>query len=202
MGTVGASPALGSLVDLDAADDQVTGVEALGVGVGLGVLEQVGEEAGGLLGPAGLADTPLLAWAIASAFPSHCLSQQQSLRLTLRSASLATGVPPHRDDLGLGGDIVEEGQGALQLHAVDGLGGLVGVLEGDTQVRAAGAGALSGRDFLSGVADLHCQLAYRESSISTHHDAGGRRMVQRCGSCDVKVSGAVVRFSLGVLSEP
>ena len=59
--TVGASPSLGGLVDLDVLDNKVTGVETLGVSVGLGVLEEVGEEVGGLGGPAGLADTPLLA---------------------------------------------------------------------------------------------------------------------------------------------
>lgn len=58
---VGASATLGSLVDLDALDDQVAGVETLGVGVGLSVLEEVGEESGGLDGPASLADTPLVA---------------------------------------------------------------------------------------------------------------------------------------------
>ena len=62
VGTVGASAALGGLVDLDALDDQVAGVETLGVGVGLGVLQEVDEELGGLLGPAGLANTELLAW--------------------------------------------------------------------------------------------------------------------------------------------
>ena len=61
MGTVSAAAALGSLVDLDVLDNKVTGVETLGVSVGLGVLEEVGEEVGGLGGPAGLADTPLLA---------------------------------------------------------------------------------------------------------------------------------------------
>lgn len=60
MGTVGASAALGSLVDLDALDDQVAGVEALAVSVGLGVLQEVQEEAGGLLRPASLADTPVV----------------------------------------------------------------------------------------------------------------------------------------------
>lgn len=61
VGTVGASPSLGGLVDLDVLDKEVTGVETLGVSVGLGVLEEVEEEVGGLDGPAGLADTPLLA---------------------------------------------------------------------------------------------------------------------------------------------
>ena len=61
MGTVSAAAALGSLVDLDALDDQVGGVETLGVGVGLSVLEEVKEVLGGLDGPAGLGDTELLA---------------------------------------------------------------------------------------------------------------------------------------------
>lgn len=61
VGTVGASPSLGGLVDLDVLDNEVTGVETLGVGVGLSVLEEVGEERGGLDGPASLADAPLVA---------------------------------------------------------------------------------------------------------------------------------------------
>ena len=59
--TVGAPPLLGSLVDLDVLDDQVAGVETLGVGVGLSVLEETEEELGGLDGPAGLGDTESLA---------------------------------------------------------------------------------------------------------------------------------------------
>lgn len=62
MGTVGASPSLGGLVDLDVLDNKGTGVETLGVSVGLGVLDEVGEELSGLDGPAGAADTPLLAY--------------------------------------------------------------------------------------------------------------------------------------------
>ena len=61
MGTVCASPLLGGLVDLDVLDDQVAGIETLGVGVGLSVLEQTEKELGGLDGPAGLGDTELLA---------------------------------------------------------------------------------------------------------------------------------------------
>lgn len=61
MGTVSAAAALGSLVDLDALDDQVGGVQTLGVGVGLSVLEEVEKVLGGLDGPASLGDTELLA---------------------------------------------------------------------------------------------------------------------------------------------
>lgn len=59
--TVSAAAALGSLVNLDALDNQSTGVETLGVGVGLGVLEEIDQELGGLDGPASLGDTELLA---------------------------------------------------------------------------------------------------------------------------------------------
>jgi hypothetical protein len=132
VGTVGASPTLGGLVDLDVLDNKGTGVETLGVSVGLGVLEEVGEEVSGLDGPAGAADTPLLA---------------------LSSTASAASVSAHGDDLGLVLDVVEELEGALKLHALDGLGGLTGVLEADTEVRAPGAGALRGRNLLSGVTD-------------------------------------------------
>jgi hypothetical protein len=42
-------------------DDEVTGVETLGVGVGLSVLQEVNEELSGLDGPARSGNTPLLA---------------------------------------------------------------------------------------------------------------------------------------------
>lgn len=61
MGTVGAAAALGSLVDLDVLDNKVASVETLAISVGLGVLQEINEELGGLDGPASLADTPLLA---------------------------------------------------------------------------------------------------------------------------------------------
>lgn len=50
-----------TLIDLDVLDDEVAGVEALGVGVGFGVLEETEEEVGGLDGPAGLGDAEGLA---------------------------------------------------------------------------------------------------------------------------------------------
>ena len=61
MGTVSAPALLGGLVDLDMLDDQVGGIEALGVGVGLSVLEETEKDLGGLDGPAGLGDTESLA---------------------------------------------------------------------------------------------------------------------------------------------
>lgn len=62
VGTVCPAALLGGLVDLDVLDDQVAGVKTLGVGVGLGVLEEREEELSALHGPAGLGDTELLAF--------------------------------------------------------------------------------------------------------------------------------------------
>ena len=62
--------------------------------------------------------------------------------LTLSSASSAAGVPPHGDSLLVLQDISEVGKGAIELPAVDSLGGLAGVLEGYAEVAAAGASRL------------------------------------------------------------
>ena len=51
------SPTLfGGLVDLDVLDEEIAGVETFSIGVGFGVLEEVEEEGGGLLGVAGSGD--------------------------------------------------------------------------------------------------------------------------------------------------
>lgn len=62
MGTVCSATLLGGLVDLDVLDNQGTGVETLGISVGLGVLQKVQEVLGRLDGPSGLGDTELLAY--------------------------------------------------------------------------------------------------------------------------------------------
>lgn len=51
-------------------------------------------------------------------------------------------------------DVLEELQGTSELPAVDGLRGLAGVLERDTQVGTAGAGGLAVLDLGGGVANL------------------------------------------------
>ena len=76
------------------------------------------------------------------------------MQLTLGVAASAASESSEGNNLGLVLDVVEEGKSALELHAVDSLGGLAGVLEADTQVRAPGAGALCGRNILSSVTDL------------------------------------------------
>lgn len=76
MGTVCAAALLGGLVDLDVLDDEVAGVKTLGVGVGLGVLEEREEELSALHGPAGLGDTELLAFNDANQYccsNTHCV---------------------------------------------------------------------------------------------------------------------------------
>jgi hypothetical protein len=51
-------------------------------------------------------------------------------------------------------DVLKELDGALQLPSVDGLSGLAGVLEGDTEVGAARAGGLSRLDLGGSVTGL------------------------------------------------
>lgn len=62
VGTVSPPALLGGLVDLDVLDDQVAGIEALGIGVGLSVLEETEQVLRGLDGPSSLRDTKLLAY--------------------------------------------------------------------------------------------------------------------------------------------
>jgi len=78
--------------------------------------------------------------------------------LTLGSASSATGVAPHGDGLLVLQDIAEVGEGALELPSVDGLGGLAGVLERDTEVGTASAGALCVVEAVCCVTNLPEQL--------------------------------------------
>lgn len=63
-------------------------------------------------------------------------------------------VPAHGDGLLVLLDVLEELNGALQLPSVDGLSGLAGVLEGDTEVGTAGAGGLRRLDLGGSVTDL------------------------------------------------
>lgn len=73
---------------------------------------------------------------------------------TLRSTADGVSVAAEGDDLLLLLDVLKELDGALQLPAVDGLGGLAGVLERNTEVGTAGLGRLGGRDLGGSVANL------------------------------------------------
>lgn len=73
---------------------------------------------------------------------------------TLGSAADGAAVAAHGDGLALLLDVLEELDSALELPAVDGLGGLAGVLEGHTQVGTAGAGRLGRNDLGGSVPNL------------------------------------------------
>lgn len=75
-------------------------------------------------------------------------------RLTLGGATSAPGISPHGNSLDVSLDILKVLDGALKLPAVDGLGGLAGVLEGHTEVGATGAGGLGVVDVGGSVTDL------------------------------------------------
>lgn len=61
---------------------------------------------------------------------------------TLSSPADAAAVASHGDGLNLGDNVLEELLSPLELPAIDGLGGLAGVLERNTEVRPAGASRL------------------------------------------------------------
>ncbi len=73
---------------------------------------------------------------------------------TLTRPSCTPSVPPHGHGLLLLNHIVEVGQRALQLPAVDGLRRLAGILKGDAQVGTARAGRFRRLDVGGCVADL------------------------------------------------
>jgi hypothetical protein len=72
----------------------------------------------------------------------------------LGGSANAAGVASEGDGLLVALDVLQEGDGALELPAVDGLGGLAGVLEGDAEVGTAGAGRFRGLDLSGGVTNL------------------------------------------------
>jgi len=76
------------------------------------------------------------------------------LSRTLSSATDATAVASHGDGLLLLKDILKELLGTGELPAVDRLSGLAGVLEGNTEVRAARAGRLRRGNFCRCVPNL------------------------------------------------
>jgi hypothetical protein len=192
-----ASPLLGSLVDLDVLHDQVAGVETLGVGIGLSVLEKTEKELGGLDGPAGLGDTESLAYVVISqsscprpcsmsAIPYIACSPSLFLLvllnpvgpLTLRSAASAASVPPHGHGLLLLQDIAEEGEGTLKLPSVDGLSRLAGVLERGAEVAAASPRGLCVVDGDCCVADLRA-VSRSHSKVGTTSEVVSGSLARR-----------------------
>jgi len=95
-------------------DEKGGGVEAFGIGIGFGVAEEPKEKLGRLLGPASAGDTKLF---------------------TLSTPSSTSSISPHRHRLLVLLDVLQESDGARELHAVDGLSSPARVLEIDTQER-------------------------------------------------------------------
>ena len=153
MSTVCASALLWCLVDLDVLDNEVASVEALGIGVGLGVLEETEKELGRLNWPAGAGDTELLAYGPISARRS-IIPIIPSVSRTLGGATGSTSISSHRNGLLVLLNVLEELHGTLELPAIDSLCGLAGVLEGNTEVSTAGASRLRRVDFGGSVTDL------------------------------------------------
>jgi hypothetical protein len=89
---------------------------------------------------------------------SHEAETLCSALRTLGSTACAPGITSHRYSFAVVLHILEIGEGTLELPAVDGLGGLAGVLEGDAQVGAAGARGFGGLEVCRCVADLISQL--------------------------------------------
>lgn len=137
MGTVCSATLLWGLVDLDVLDNEVSGVETLGVGVGLSVLEETEEELGGLDWPSGAGDTKLL---------------------SLSGTTGSTSISSHWDSLLVLLDVLKELNSSLELPSVDGLCGLAGVLERNTKVGTARAGGLGRGDLSCCVTDLRRKM--------------------------------------------
>lgn len=131
--TVSPPPLLWCLVHLDMLDDQIAGVETLGIGIRFSILEKAEQKFGRLDGPACLADTELFA---------------------LGSTASAPGISPHRYSLMVLFHILEVADSAAELPPVDGLCSLARILEGDAEIGTTGAGRLGRFDGGGSVAYL------------------------------------------------
>lgn len=119
---VQATADLGGGVDLDVADLQQVGVQILEDCVRLGVLEEVQKELAGLLGPAGER------------------ARQVGVLLSLGGTANTSDGATERDGVSVVQHTLEESLSLSELHAADGVGSGVGVLEVDTQVGALSLG--------------------------------------------------------------
>lgn len=108
VGTVRATTQALGTVHLDVLDDQTISIQTLAVSVSLSVAQKLEQELGGLLGPATLCGLPLLG---------------------LGTATDATVETAEGNALLLLDDSLQEALGTTQWHALDGLSGLMCVLQ-------------------------------------------------------------------------
>jgi len=94
---------------------------------------------------------------------------------TLRGPADAAAVASHGDGLSLRDDVLEEFLCTGELPAVDRLSGLASVLEGNAEVRPAGASRLRRGDFLSCVSHLNITEKYPVSNLVVELDLRCRR---------------------------
>lgn len=134
VGSVGSSSLLRSLVHLDVGDLQLGHVQALGLSVRGGVLQQVLDVVDGLSWPSGLLETPLL---------SLGSSTDRVVESSERNGSLVVQ------------DVREVLLGLLDVPSADGQGSLTGVLERNSQVSTASRRRLGWVDWGSSVTN-HC----------------------------------------------
>lgn len=135
VGTVGAAVGAGSLIDLNVLDDHLGGLETLGDGVGLSVLEEGQHGGDGLARPATLGLLELL---------------------SLGGAADLTGVAAEGDAAGLGEDLAVELLGLAEGHAIDDVSSVEGVLEVAAEIGDLSVGGLGGDLGLARVVhDLH-----------------------------------------------
>jgi hypothetical protein len=97
---------------------------------------------------------------------------------TLGGAASAASVAAHGDGLLVSLDVLEESNSTLELPAVDGLGGLTGVLERNPEVGTAGAGRLCGLNLSRGVSDL----LHRKKDFLSVIDPSDGMLVDPCAN--------------------
>ena len=119
--SVSPPPGLWGLVDDNVSDNELINSEVLGVGVGLGVLQQAGDESDRLLGPSTFGWLSAFFRSLVSYLPNpnpeykHTLGLSESLGLA--SSSDGSVETSERNDLLVLDDIGEVGVGLLDVHA-------------------------------------------------------------------------------------
>lgn len=122
MSSVSPPPGLWGLVDDNVSDDELIDSEVLGVGVGLGVLQQSGDESDRLLGPSSWTLVVFLDFPFPA--PSHNPPKEQMKPtlgllegLSLASSTNGSVETSERNDLLVLDNVGKVGVGLLDVHA-------------------------------------------------------------------------------------